>query len=44
MELIDKLIERGGLEELTDAFELCREMEQEGSYLGIKDIPLSQII
>lgn len=36
MELIAKLIERGGKEELEDAFELTRELEQEGSYLGGK--------
>lgn len=34
MELIDRLIENGGTEELNDAFDLCREIETEGSYLG----------
>ena len=34
MDLIEKLIDIGGVDELNDAFDLCRELEQEGSYLG----------
>ena len=34
MELIEKLIESGGIEELLDAFELIRELESKDSFLG----------
>ncbi len=34
MRLVERLIEVGGAEELSDAFELVREREVEGSYLG----------
>lgn len=34
MELIEKLINIGGIEELNDAFDLCRDLEIEDSYLG----------
>ena len=34
MELIERLINIGGIEELNDAFDLCRDLEIEDSYLG----------
>ena len=41
MELIEKLIQIGGVDELNDAFDLCRDLEGEGSYLGFGKNPKS---